>query len=202
MFRYLRNVCYFMYIVGLLYTYLAEGCSRRSSQGAFRALQRGYINWDSGHVDHLEINYRHPQFCHVRCKMVQSMKPGLYHVYMVLGKEGEFASRKQLPTVLQGKLFCQFCLPLIQELLSFCRESASCTHVSAVLLHALVAMSPPQLTGPRRDDTGGDDEALPVTSFACTWKQPRKRKYPANSGSLIPQGCVWTSCEAYPLFNR
>ena len=64
-------------------------------QGAFRALQRGYINWDSGRVDHLEINYRHRQFCHVRCKMVPSMKPGLYHVYMVLGKEGEFATIKK-----------------------------------------------------------------------------------------------------------
>ena len=91
-------------------------------------------------------------------------------------KESLQQSRKQLATVLQGKQFCQFCLPLIQELLlSFCRESASCTHVSAVL-HALVAMSPPQLSGPRRDDTGGDDEALPITSFTCIWKPPRKRK--------------------------
>ena len=89
----------------------------------------------------------------------------------VQSKKATPKSDTTIATVLQGKLFCQFCLPLIQELLSFCRESASCARVSCVACTSC----PPQLTGPRRDDTGGDDEALPITSFACKWKPPRKR---------------------------
>ncbi len=59
----------------------------------------------------------------------------------------------------------------------FLRKSASCTHMSA-LLHALVAMSPakfhlqPGLPAINEED----EEALPVTSYPCQWKEPRKRK--------------------------
>ena len=53
------------------------------------------------------------------------------------------------------------------------RESASCTHVSG-LLHALVAMCPSQAG--QVDDSSDTEDPLPVTSFACKWKQPRKRK--------------------------
>ena len=59
---------------------------------------------------------------------------------------------------------------------TFCRKSASCTHVSA-LLHALVAVTPTQFPD---HSSGVDDpeatEVLPVTSYACQWKPPRKRK--------------------------
>ena len=55
------------------------------------------------------------------------------------------------------------------------RESASCTHVSG-LLHALVALCPAQLSQPPKDGNAEEDEPLPITSFACQWKQPRKRK--------------------------
>ena len=59
----------------------------------------------------------------------------------------------------------------------FCRKSATCTHVSA-LLHALVVLSPsesiPPVVADRREDDSGDD--LPVTSYRCQWVQPRKRK--------------------------
>ena len=58
----------------------------------------------------------------------------------------------------------------------FCRKSASCTHVSG-LLHALVAMCPsfPSASmDPSSDDP--QEEALPITSYACQWKPPRKRK--------------------------
>lgn len=79
-------------MIGLLYTYLATGCERKEKKGAFRALQRGYIHWASGRLDSLEINYRHPDYCHVRCKMTPSMKTGIYHVYLLLGKEGTFAT--------------------------------------------------------------------------------------------------------------
>ena len=40
----------------------------------------------SGRLDRLEVNYRHPQYCHVRCCMTPSMKAGLYHVYFLLGE--------------------------------------------------------------------------------------------------------------------
>ena len=31
-------------------------------------------------------------FCHVRCNMTPSMKAGIYHVYLLLGKEGQLAT--------------------------------------------------------------------------------------------------------------
>ena len=61
------------------------------------------------------------------------------------------------------------------------RESASCTHVSG-LLHALAAITPAITSTSTPDETIGSDdnddepESLPVTSFACKWKPPRKRK--------------------------
>lgn len=77
---------------GLLYTYLANGCGRNKTEGAFCALQRGFIHWASGRLDCLEVNCRHPHFCHVRCSMTPSMKAGIYHVYLLLGKEGQLAT--------------------------------------------------------------------------------------------------------------
>lgn len=55
-----------------------------------------------------------------------------------------------------------------------CRQSASCTHVSA-LLHALASLC---LTPfPTQDnDTVDEEEVVPITSLACQWKPPRKRK--------------------------
>ena len=54
--------------VGLLYTYLADCAGKRGKEGAFRVLQRGFAHWSSGRLAKLEINLRHPQFCHVRCQ--------------------------------------------------------------------------------------------------------------------------------------
>ena len=61
-----------------------------------------------------------------------------------------------------------------------CRNSASCTRVSAVL-HALVAMTTASFQlWPAQPVTAAphdkDDEAIPVTSYLCQWKAPRKRK--------------------------
>lgn len=59
------------------------------------------------------------------------------------------------------------------------RRSASCTHVSAVL-HALVAMTvkhfqvQPSLSSTL--DADGDSDAMPITSYLCQWKVPKKRK--------------------------
>ena len=85
----------FYCFIGVLYTYLATNSGSKEAHGAFRALQRGYTHWPSGRLDRLEVNRQHPQYCHVRCNMTPSMKVGLYHVYMLLGKEGELAVIKK-----------------------------------------------------------------------------------------------------------
>lgn len=76
---------------GLLYTYLAD-CVGRGEREAFRSLQRGFNHWASGRLSKMEINIRHPKFCHVRCQVTPSMKQGLYHVYILLGHEGDMAT--------------------------------------------------------------------------------------------------------------
>ncbi len=62
------------------------------TQGAFRALQRGYAHWASGRLDRLKVNYRHPDYYH---SMTSSMKTGLYSMYLLLGKEGALATIKK-----------------------------------------------------------------------------------------------------------
>lgn len=80
------------YFIGLLYTYLAN-CIGKSERGeAFRSLMRGFNHWSSGRLTKMEINFRHPRFCHVRCQMAPSMKQGLYRVYILLAREGEMAA--------------------------------------------------------------------------------------------------------------
>ena len=68
-------------------------------------------------------------------------------------------------------------LPVISYTCIFHGKCASRTHVSA-LLHALVAITPTRflLQSNLSTDTEEDEEALPVTSYACQWKAPRKRK--------------------------
>ena len=48
-------------------------------------------------------------------------------------------------------------------------------HVSG-LLHALVAMNPSKHLPVAIDACGDEEEAIPVTSLLCQWKQPRKQK--------------------------
>ena len=57
----------------------------------------------------------------------------------------------------------------------FCRKSASCTHVSA-LLHILVSFTPPGFEHALNNDTGAEDAVQPVTSFLCQWDAPHKHK--------------------------
>lgn len=78
--------------LGLLYTYLADCVGKREKGGAFRSLQRGFIHWSSGRLSKLEMNFCHPLFCHVRCQTTPSMKQGLYHLYVLLGREGQVAT--------------------------------------------------------------------------------------------------------------
>lgn len=76
---------------GLLYTYLAGHVGRNGSEGAFRALSRGYTHWASGRLDELQVNSNHPEYCYIQCSLKPSMKAGMYHVYILLGREGNLA---------------------------------------------------------------------------------------------------------------
>ena len=80
------------FLLGLVYTYLAGHVGRMGEQGAFRALTRGYTHWASGLLQQLEVNTNNPNFCHVRIAMKPSMKDGLYHVYILLARDGDLAN--------------------------------------------------------------------------------------------------------------
>ena len=83
----MKSFCY----LGLLYTYLAGHVGRDGSEGAFRALSRGYTHWASGRLEELQVNTNHPEYCHVQCNMKPSMKAGIYRVYILLRREGNLA---------------------------------------------------------------------------------------------------------------
>ena len=72
----------------MVYTYLAGAVGHSRSQGAFRALSRGYIHWASGRLNVMDVHTQHPEFCHVRSTMTPSMKTGTYQVYILLGRNG------------------------------------------------------------------------------------------------------------------
>ena len=70
---------------------------------------------------------------------------------------------------------CKFVF-IIMYIFYFCRNSASCTHVLA-LLHALASLTSPQFSlAPSNSDECPDEEVLPITSLPCRWKPPKKRK--------------------------
>ena len=79
-------------LVGVVYAYLASGAGRSAGRGTFRALTRGFIHWQSGRIENLEVNVNHPLYCHVRSTMKPSMKAGSYHVGVLLGRDGEVVS--------------------------------------------------------------------------------------------------------------
>ena len=75
-----------------MYSYLADGVGHSRGEGAFRALSRGYTHWASGRMEQLRVNVNSTQFCHVKCQMRPSMKPGKYDVYLLLERDaGDFA---------------------------------------------------------------------------------------------------------------
>ena len=90
----LINVVHLLMLTGTLYTYLACGVGRSEPQGAFRALTRGYNHWASGRLDQLQVHTKHPEYCHVRGTTTPSMKPGSYHIYLLLCREGQVANIK------------------------------------------------------------------------------------------------------------
>ena len=98
----------------------------------------------------------------------------------------------QLVNVLQGKWYnCNACWLTLRGILLhyakwhiciFCRKSASCTHISAVL-HALVALTSSGGSGfqlkpalPSTSLPDEEDEVMPITSYLCQWKVPKKQK--------------------------
>ena len=76
----------------MVYTYLAGVVGHSKTQGAFRALSRGYTHWALGRLSALEVNTHHPELCHVRSNMRPSMKPGSYVVYVLLARNGQATS--------------------------------------------------------------------------------------------------------------
>ena len=163
-----------------MYTYLAEGVGRKLTEqgGTFRALARGYTHWASGRMEQLEINTKHPEFCHVKCCMKPSMKTGIYHVYILLRRNGDIGCVCAATCeCAAGYVTCNIYW-IIGFIVYFylCRESASCTHVSAVL-HALVALTPSHIAPSSSSlPSGIEEELLPVTSYPCQWKVPRRQK--------------------------
>ena len=53
---------------------------------------RGYTHWASGRLQEMEVNTKHPSYCHVRCTMTPSMRAGVYKVYLLLGQDGKLAT--------------------------------------------------------------------------------------------------------------
>jgi len=72
---------------GTIYAYLSSHVGHESGEGTFRSQTRGYTDWASGHIDCLDINTQHPEYCHIQSVMKPSMKPGSYHVWLLLGHD-------------------------------------------------------------------------------------------------------------------
>ena len=68
---------------------MTKGAGASQQLGAFQALSRGYVHWKSGRINNIEVNMKHPNYCHVKCSVKPSMKQGIYHVYMLLQRNGE-----------------------------------------------------------------------------------------------------------------
>ena len=49
----------------------------------------GFKHWSSGQIERIQVNLKHPQFCHVKSYVQPSMKQGMYEVYVLLCVAGE-----------------------------------------------------------------------------------------------------------------
>ena len=109
--------------------------------------------------------------------MKASMKSSTYHVYLLLGQQGELATIVSATCECAAGYVSQW-LWCTSYFIGHCRKSASCTHVSAVL-HALSGMKQtfdlPPSTQPEISDSD-NESSLPCTSRPCVWKQPKSRK--------------------------
>ena len=138
---------------GTIYAYLSSRVGHESGEGTFRALTRGYTHWASGRIDHLDINTQHPEYCHIQSVMKPSVKPGGYHVWLLLGRDGPFASIQHATCICEcaaGK-----CVGICFMLTSLCYYGYNYMfHLSgnwqavliiiSALLHALVSLTASQ----------------------------------------------------------
>ena len=158
-------ICIIVAFIGLLYTYLAEGTGNQSTgHGALQAFQHRHNHWASGCLSHLELNYKHSLFCHVRCFMTPSMKPGVYHMYVLLAAEGEVCRIKKEKRCWIA-MYYMFHLILKCSFIFNRRKSTACTHVLG-LFHTLVSLAPTQFqaTPSITDDI---ELPLPITLYTC-----------------------------------
>ena len=136
--------------------------------------QHGYNHWASGCLSHLELNYKHSLFCHIRCFMTPSMKSGVYHMYVLLTVEGEVCSIKKEMCCWVATYVLYVSLNLKFNFIFNCRKSTTCTHVFG-LFHTLVSLAPAQFQA--MPSTTDDIELpLPITLYTYKWKVSRKRK--------------------------
>lgn len=83
---------------GTFYAYLSSHAGNESGEGTFKALTQGYTHWVSGHIDCLDINIQHPDYCYIQSVMKPSMKPGRLWWTLYLS-----SACMQHSSVLQGK---------------------------------------------------------------------------------------------------
>ena len=131
----------------------------------------------SGHIDCLDTNTQHPEYCHIQSVMKPSVKPGGYHVWLLLGRDGPCASIQCATCECAAG-----CMPFVDFVVlwlyvSRFRISASCTYISAPP-DALVSLTASQF---QLQPTGFSEVLLGADDGNCAcnisnWKQPRKRK--------------------------
>ena len=136
----------------LALSYLSAHASQGSGDRTFRVLTQGYSHWAWGRIDRLEVNVQHPQYCHVQSSMKPSMKPGSYHVWILLKRTGPFATihsatcecaagyvKISIDYILYAwhLYFDQYfhLLTSIYLFFSMCRKSASCTQCLHCCMH-------------------------------------------------------------------
>ena len=121
----------------------------------------------------------------MRYKLKPSMKDRNYSVGLILGRSNDNTSILRATCqcvagyvnfLIAIILYLTGCIYIVKvfnfsnSLLSSYRNSASCTHVSAVL-HSLVALTSNefQLQPDCSQPVEEDDDQLPVTSYPCQW---------------------------------
>ena len=163
---------YIIVHLGVLYSYFGNFTG---DSNAFRALQHGFTHWSSGQLKKLDVHFLHPLYCHIRCQMTPSMKQGNYNVYILLGCTGEMAVIERASCECAAGYVFVICITIT---LFYHSKSASCTHISA-LLHAVSSLTAHRIGSTQSViavNSHHEDEALPITSYFCQWKQPRTRK--------------------------
>jgi len=78
------------------------------------------LSWASGQMEKLEVNYRNPTFCHIRCTMNPSMKNGFYTVYVLLEKSSQYTTTIRLhANAQQGKYYIKTFISVLYAHIDF-----------------------------------------------------------------------------------